>query len=60
MTEIKGGLTQRTGAGSLIGLPGGGTRTASSDTLTWGDNGEGLQFVSFVDAKTGLEISYPM
>lgn len=58
MTEIKGGFTERTGSGSLIGTPGGGVRTASSDTLIWDDNGGGLQHVSFIDAKTGLEISY--
>ncbi|CAH0171766.1 hypothetical protein MP478_03125 [Chryseobacterium sp. WG14] len=60
MHEIKGGLVERTGSGSLIGTPGGGIRTASSDTLIWDDNGGGLQHVSFVDAKTGLEISYFM
>ncbi|PIF46205.1 hypothetical protein CLU96_3229 [Chryseobacterium sp. 52] len=58
MDGIKGGYTERTGSGSLIGLPGGGIRTASSDSLIWDNNGKGLLHVSFVDAKTGMEISY--
>jgi hypothetical protein len=58
MSMIKGGYTERTGSGSLIGLPGGGIRTASSDTLIWDDNGKGLQHVSFVDSETGLQMSY--
>ena len=58
MKATRGGHEQTTGAGSLIGMPGGGTRIASSDTLIWDDNGKGLLSVSFVDAKTGLEVSY--
>ena len=47
MGAFRGGLTTRSGGGSIVGLPGGRELSVDEDVLHWDDDGGGLQCIHY-------------